>query len=84
MHIPAALYAVPLYNPHHYKRISRRCARDCAGVAVTRKRARVRAAGLLMLARLAYASSCKLNSIGRCAGCWLLLAEFSGKGSAGW
>ena len=53
MHIPAALYAVPLYNPHNGKRISLRCARDCAGVAVTRKRARVRVAGLLLLARLA-------------------------------
>ena len=52
MHIPAALYAVPLYNPHNYKRISLRCARDCAGVAVTHKHSRVRAAELLLLARL--------------------------------
>ena len=82
MHIPAALHAVPLYNPHHYKRISLRGA--VREVAVTRERSRVRAAGLLMLARLAYASSCKLNSTGRCAGCWLLLAELSGNGSTGW
>ena len=81
MHIPAALYAVPLYNPHHYKRISLRCARDCAGFGVTRKRSRVRAAGLLLLARLAYASSSLPESTCRCAGCWLLLAEPSGKGS---
>ena len=64
MHIPAALYAVPLYNPHNYKRISLRCARDCAGVGVTRKRARTRSAGLLLLARLAKASSCWLDSTG--------------------
>ena len=84
MYIPAALYAVSLYNPHNYKRISLRCTRECAGLDVTRKRARTRSAGLLLPARLAKASSWSLDSTGRCAGCWLLLAELSGKGSAGW
>ena len=84
MYIPAALYAVSLYTPHVYKRISLRCTRECAGVDVTRKRARTRSAGLLLLACLAKASSCWPESTGRHAGCWLLLAELSGKGSAGW
>ena len=84
MHIPAALYAVPLYNPHHYKRISLRCARGCAGVAVARERSRIRAAGLLLLARLAKTSSSLVDSTSRHASCWLLLAEPSGKGSGGW
>ena len=84
MHIQSAQYAVSQYNPHFYERISLRCTPESAGVCVTQKRARVRLAGLLLLARLAKASSCWLDSIGRHAGCWLLLAKLTGKGSAGW
>ena len=84
MYIPAALYAVSQDNPHYYGRISSRCMRECAGVDVTRKRARTRSVALLLLACLANASIWGLDSTGRCAGCWLLLAELSGKGSAGW
>ena len=50
MYIPAALYAVSQDNPHYYGRISSRCTRECAGVDVTRKRARTRSVALLLLA----------------------------------